>query len=650
MKPPPQSLAGIIFPLSLLAICLPGPGYHALGQTQTERPRSPILLNVDLRDAPRHLLHAHLEIPVNPGPLTLEYPKWIPGDHQPTGPIDNVAGVFIRAKGRDLPWRRDDIDMYGIHVDVPRGASTLDVSFDFLAVPGQTNSDEDQATSANITVLEWNSVVMYPAHVPVAEIPIVASLTLPSGWKFGTALTVNRQDDADVFFAPASLGQLVDSPVITGKYFREIPLAPEITPKHFLDVAGETAEDIQVKPEFLSSLSRLVRETGVLYASRHYESYHFLLSLSDNIREEGLEHHQSSDNGVEEHGISDEKLAMLNADLLPHEFTHSWNGKYRRPAGLDTPDYATPMKGNLLWVYEGMTEYWGTVLAARTGLWTPEQYREALALTAATMDNRTGRTWRNIEDTAVGSQFLRGRTQGWFNWKRGQDYYFEGQLIWLDADTTIRRLTHNKKSLNDFCLKFLAVGGNTPPKVLPYTFDDVVADLNSVVHYDWRGFLTERLNSHSPQAPLGGIEHGGYRLIYTGEPTEFEQAALDDLNQVDAFFSAGIQVDKDGDITDVRMSSPAFSAGLGPETKIVAINGHGFTPDVLKDAIRQAQGSTDPIEMIVSNDNEFRIVRLDYHGGEKYPRLERVPGTPALLDDILRPLAGPGGDQAGAAR
>ena len=638
MKAHPQNASTAAIFLTVL--CLFG-FPNARAQTQSERPHSPILLHVDLRDAPRHLLHVHLQIPVTPGHVTLEYPEWIPGDHRPTGPIDNVAGVFIRANNRDMPWRRDNVDMYAIHVNVPGDVSTLDVSFDFLAVPGQTGSDEDQATSANMAVVEWNSVVMYPARIPVAEIPITASLTLPSGWKFGTALTVERQDGADVSFAPGSVGQLVDSPLIAGKYFREIPIAPEVTPKHFLDVAGEAAEDVNLKPEFLSSLSRLVRETGVLYASRHYETYHFLLSLSDQIRSEGLEHHQSSDNGVEEHGFSDPKLAMLNADLLPHEFTHSWNGKYRRPAGLDTPDYATPMRDDLLWVYEGMTEYWGSVLAARSGLLTPEQYRQALALTAAMMDNRTGRIWRNVQDTAIGAQFLRGRTTGWFNWKRGQDYYFEGELIWLDVDTTIRQLTHNKKSLNDFCVKFLAVGGNTPPKVVPYNFDEIVADLNSVVAYDWRGFLTQRLNSHSPHAPLGGIEHGGYRLVYTDQPTDFEQAALDQRHQVDAFYSAGIQVNNDGTITDVRMFSPAFTAGLGPETKIVAVNGHAFTPGVLKDALRQTKTSTDAIELIVSSNKEFRVVKLDYHAGEKYPRLERVTGTPDLLGNIIQPLAKP---------
>lgn len=597
------------------------------------------MLHVDLTDAPRRLLHSDLEIPVSAGPLTLEYPQWIPGDHRPTGPIDNLAGIRVRANGQDLPWRRDDVDMYGFHVEVPPGVSRLEVSLDFLATPGDTGSDEDGGTSANMTVLEWNSVVLYPAHTPVAQIPIVASLTVPPDWKLGTALTITGQKGAETSFAQVSVEQLVDSPVITGKYFREIPLAPEITPKHYLDVAGDAASDIDLKPEYLAAVNQLVREAGALFQSRHYETYHFLLSLSDVVREEGLEHHQSSDNGIEKNGVSDAKLAMMNGDLLPHEFTHSWNGKYRRPVGLATPDYATPQKGDLLWVYEGMTQYWGNVLSARSAFWTPEVYREALAWSAARLDARPGRTWRNLEDTAIASQILRGSHAYWSNWRRGQDYYQEGELIWLDADTTIRQLTHGQKSLNDFCVKFLAVGGNTPPKVVPYNFDEIVADLNAVAPYDWRTFLTERLNSHAAHAPLGGIDHGGYRLIYGTEPTSFEEAYLYKAKEADAWFSAGLMVSDTGNIDDVRMDSPAFKAGLGPGTKLVAVNGHGYTADVLKQAIRGAKGTTEPIELIVSNDNEFRTVRLDYHDGEKYPRLERVQGTPDLLDEIIKPLA-----------
>jgi predicted metalloprotease with PDZ domain len=467
---------------------------------------------------------------------------------------------------------------------------------------------------------------------------VTASVTLPADWKFGTALPVTSQQGNEASFGTVSIEMLVDSPLLTGRYFREYPLAPEVTPKHYLDVAADSSAEIGLTPEFLAGAARLVREGGALYQSHHYETYHFLLSLSDVIRGEGLEHHQSSDNGIEEKGVSEPKLAVLNADLLPHEFTHSWNGKYRRPIGLATPDYSTPQQGDLLWVYEGMTEYWGQVLTARSGLWTAQSFREALAYEAANLDMKPGRTWRNLQDTAISSSILREASVRWSGWRRGQDYYREGELVWLDADTTIRRLTNDKKSLNDFCVKFLAVGGNTPPKVVPYDFDEIVSDLNAVAPYDWRSFLTERLQAHADHAPLDGITHGGYRLVYSDTPTAFEDAELEYVKRVDAWFSAGFYVSLTGAIADVRMGSPADKAGLGPGTNVVAVNGHGFTPDVLKQAIRDARGTTKPIEMIVSNDNEFRTVQLDYHDGEKYPRLERVEGTPDLLDEIVKPL------------
>ncbi|MGA9717506.1 MAG: M61 family peptidase [Acidobacteriaceae bacterium] len=599
---------------------------------------SPIVLHVDLSDAPRHILHARETIPVSAGPLELEYPQWIPGDHRPTGPIDNLAGLFIRANGQEIPWRRDEVDMYGVHLTVPDGVTSLDVSYDFLAVPGGTGSDEDDATSANMAVLEWNSVVLYPAHIPVLDIPITASITVPEGWNSGTALTPTSHSGNETSFATVPVYTLVDSPLITGRYFREIPLAPEITPKHYLDVAGEAPEDVEIKQSVLDSFSRLVREASALYQSHHYETYHFILSLSDTVRSEGLEHHQSSDNGEPEKGLSDESLLMLDADLLPHEFTHSWNGKYRRPIGLATPDYATPMRGDLLWVYEGMTQYWGNVLATRSGLWTPEQFKEALALTAANLDQKPGRTWRNLEDTAIAAQILRGNTANYSNWRRSQDYYPEGELVWLDADTTIRQLTHGQKSLNDFAVKFLALGGNTPAKVVPYTFDDIVNDLNSVVAYDWRGFLTERLTSHANHAPLGGIEHGGYKLVYSDEPTKFEKAAIGRRGGVDAYYSLGLHVRKDGTIGDVKMFSPAYQAGFAPQWKIVAVNSVGYSDDGFKETLKKAESTSEPIEFIVSNDNHFRTLKIDYHGGEKYPRLERVASAPDLLDDILKPM------------
>ncbi|HEX6496266.1 MAG TPA: M61 family peptidase [Acidobacteriaceae bacterium] len=628
----------------LMVVVLALPAFAAKHKTaehakEAPRPSEPIVLHVDLTDAPRHILHAHEQIPVTAGPLQLEYPQWIPGDHRPTGPIDNLSGVFVRANGKDIPWRRDEVDMYGIHLTVPEGVTSLDLSYDFLAVPGGTGSDEDDATSANIAVLEWNSVVLYPAHIPAADILITASITVPEGWGSGTALPQAGKSGDETSFQTVSLYTLVDSPFITGRYFREIPLAPEITPKHYLDVAGEAPEDIEIKPAILDSFSHLVREASTLYQSHHYETYHFVLSLSDNVRSEGLEHHQSSDNGMPEHGLSDEALEPLMADLLPHEFTHSWNGKYRRPIGLATPDYATPMRGDLLWVYEGMTQYWGNVLATRSGLWTPEQFKEALALTAANLDQKTGRTWRNLEDTAIAAQILRGNTQNYSNWRRSQDYYPEGELLWLDADTTIRQLTRGQKSLNDFAVKFLAVGGNTPPKVLPYTFDDIVDGLNSVAAYDWRGFLTERLTSHANHAPLGGIEHGGYKLVYRDQPSKFEKAALGRRDGVDAYYSIGLRLGKDGTIADVKMFSDAYKAGFAPQWKIVAVNGVGYSDDGFKNALKTAKSTSEPIEFIVSNDNQFRTLKVDYHDGEKYPHLERDASAPDVLDDIVKPLA-----------
>ncbi|MBW4027815.1 MAG: M61 family metallopeptidase [Acidobacteria bacterium] len=657
MKIAPRYGASTLPAVLLLSAILPATAAFAARKSKpapaAAPPQAPILLRVDMTDAPRHLIHAHENIPVAAGPLVLEYPEWIPGNHRPTGPIDNVAGLFIKANGQPLPWRRDEVDMYGVHVDVPQGVTTLDVDFDYLVTPGGTGASENYSTSKNLAVLEWNSVVMYPAGIPVRNIPITPSITLPAGWGFGTALAPAGQDiktsngsthpaggdsPQTASFATVGVNMLVDSPLIAGRYFKEIPLAPGVTPKHYLDLAADAQEDLDLKPATLTAINNLVHQAGTVYASRHYYTYHFLLSLSDEIRGEGLEHHQSSDNGIEEHGFSDPQLAMLNADLLSHEYTHSWNGKYRRPAGLATPDYKTPMRGDLLWVYEGMTQYWGGVLAARSGLWTPQQYRDALAFTAANMDNRPGRTWRNVEDTAIAASILRGGSPWWSSWRLSQDYYPEGDLIWLDADTTIRQLTHGQKSLNDFVAIFLGLNGNTGPITVPYTLDDIVIALNKVVPYDWRGFLTSRVESHEAHAPLNGIEHGGYKLVYTDQPSDFEKAAYGHRGGVDCLASLGMRIGKNGAIADVLMNSLAYKAGLGPGVKIVAVNNLAYTDDRMKQALRAAKTSQDPIQLIITNTDEFQVVHLDYHGGERYPHLERDSTQPDLLDDIIKPL------------
>jgi predicted metalloprotease with PDZ domain len=404
----------------------------------------PIHVTVDVTDAPRKILRASLSIPVQPGPLTLIYPKWIPGEHGPTGPIDDLAGIVIRANGTELPWRRDNVNMFAFHLTVPESVSMLDVKTDFLATAAATGFSAGASTSANLAIVSWNELILYPAGRSPADVAVLAEVKLPLDWQCGTALVKSGQSGSNIQFETVSLEQLIDSPLLAGKYFKEIPLAPEITPKHYLDMAADGPEDLRIRSEAITAYGNLVRETAALFQSRHYSSYHFLVALSDQVAHFGLEHHQSSDDRVAERTFIDDNLSLLTVDLLPHEFVHSWNGKYRRPAGLATGNYEDPMKGDLLWVYEGLTQYLGDVLAARSGLETADEFREALAASAATLDYRPGRMWRDLEDTAVATQTLFDASDQWENWRRNVDYYQEGELIWLEADTIIRKLTTDK--------------------------------------------------------------------------------------------------------------------------------------------------------------------------------------------------------------
>ena len=454
--------------------------------------QAPIKLAIDLREAPKKIVHAVETIPVAPGPMTLAFPKWIPGEHSPSGPIDNMAGFFVSGNGKPIKWERDPLDMFLFHLTVPAGVSSLEVKLDFLTSSNGGSFTAGGSTSANLAVLSWNTVLVYPYSGPamkVSDVMLTPSVTLPAGWRYGTALEPNGSVLGDTMeFKTVSLEQLIDSPVLTGKFFREIELAPEVTPRHYLDMAADGPEDLEISPAHIDQFSKLVRETGELYKSRHFTAYHFLVTLSDETLHFGLEHHQSSDDRVAPATfISDQKF-VLNGLLLPHEFTHSWNGKYRRPAGLATPNYQVPMVGDLLWVYEGLTEYLGDVLAARSGIWTAEQYRDRLAGYAAYLDNRPGRTWRDLADTARMAQVLYLTGGAFDNWRRSTDFYDEGELLWLDVDTTIRMKTNGKKTLNDFVAAFHGLGGNTAPKVVPYTFEDVVQGLNAVVPNDWAGF------------------------------------------------------------------------------------------------------------------------------------------------------------------
>ncbi len=605
--------------------------------------KTPIQITADLSDAPRKLYHAEIDLPVTAGPLVLTTPKWIPGNHRPTGPVDEIAGVVFTANGQPIQWRRDDVDLYEFHLVVPDGASTIHAHLDCIVT---------KRVSQKLAVLEWEKLLLYPANTPVRDIPVQPSLIVPAGWGIGTALTPIDSASYPIpaagsttHFAVTNVEQLQDSPVITGQYFHEFPLAPAITPKHFIDVASDYPEDSNLRPAVLASLNNLVRETDALYGSHHYNVYHFLLTLSDVAGNEGLEHGQSSDNGVGEKGYADEAHQVLEAELLPHEFTHSWNGKYRRPVGLYQPDFATAQQGALLWVYEGMTQYLGNLLAARSGLETQAQYRDFLANSAAGLEYRPGRDWRSTSDTAISASILRDNDPGWSNWRRGQDYYQEGELLWLDADTLIRKLTQNKKSLDDFQKIFLAKGGNTGPLIVPYDFDELVTDLNMVVPYDWAGFLHERVDTINPHADLSGILQGGYKLVFKDQPNAVSRIVAmmggPRVRGLNCWYSVGLRVGSDGTISDVRWDGPADKARLAPGEKIIAVNGRIFSSEVLQAGIRAAKGASEPTHLIVQADSFVSTVDLDYHEGERYPALERVEGKPDYLDDITKPLSIP---------
>jgi predicted metalloprotease with PDZ domain len=596
-----------------------------------------IRLHVDLTEAPRNIYHAHLQIPAHAGEMRLVFPKWIPGNHRPSGPIGALTGIHMQAVGQALAWQRDAVDMYEFHVSVPAGVDTLDVSLDAITTLDSAGGG-GPAASSNLLDLNWNAVLLYPQGAKSDDVNFTPSVTLPAGWKFGTALPVARTTGDEVEFAPVSLTMLIDSPMIAGAHYRQIELTKAgDAPLHVMDVVADAEPDLAMTSQDVAAYQKLVAETGALFGVRHYRQYHFLLTLSDQVGGHGLEHHESNDSVEAERALLDPDLHMLYADLVPHEFTHSWNGKYRRPAGLATPNYQEPMIGDLLWVYEGLTQYLGTVLAARSGLWTDEQYREALAGTAAALDHRAGRTWRPLEDTARSVQTLRMMGSQWQNWRRGLDYYPEGELIWLEVDAIIRQQTHGQRSLNDFCRRFHG-GESGLPKVVSYAFDDVVRTLNEVAPYDWAGLLRERVAATSTHAPLGGIEDGGWKLVYNDKPNLFTKAEEKLAKFGDFSYSLGFTASEDGKLDDVIVGSPAYQSGLGPGMKLVAVNGRKWSPPVLHAALKAAQGSGQPIELLVENAQFFKTYSVAYHDGEKNPHLERISERPDILGDILKPL------------
>ncbi|TLY31102.1 MAG: M61 family metallopeptidase [Ignavibacteria bacterium] len=518
-----------------LALAILAPLYSATAQGKVPG----IVLSVDARESPGRILHVKESITTVPGPLTLVYPEWIPGEHGPTGPIIDLVGIRIFAGRETIAWRRDLEHMYEIHCDVPSGTNRVDLSFDYiLPTPGERFSSGASST-ARLAVINWNQVVLYPKGANPDEMSVSATLTLSPDWKSGSALETERVTGGSIVFRPVPLAKLIDSPVLTGAHFRRFDLGTAAGAPHYLDIASDDEAALEMNDQLLGAYRKLVSEANGLFGAHHYKHYDFLLTLSDGVAHFGLEHHQSSDNRVAERSLLDEKLRKMAAGLLPHEFVHSWNGKYRRPAGLATGDFTTPMKGDLLWVYEGLTQYLGKILASRSGLRTPEEYREDLALLAARLDYRPGREWRPLQDCADEAQVLYNAGSDWEAYRRGTDFYDESNLIWLEADAIIRQETRGAKSLDDFCKAFHG-GTTSEPAVRPYTIEDVLAGLNDVAPYDWSGFLKTRLQSLAPHAPLGGIELAGWKLVYKNAPSSIEEADEFSHKEFDLRFSIGI--------------------------------------------------------------------------------------------------------------
>jgi predicted metalloprotease with PDZ domain len=592
-------------------------------------------LAVDATDLDHRIFRVHEEIPVEGGALTLFYPQWLPGNHSPRGPVDKLAGLTFRIDGKPLAWTRDSTDVYAFHLDVPQGATTLFAEFEFLSP--QDAGQGRVVMTPDVLNLQWNTVLLYPAGYRASRIEFAASAKLPPGWQLGTALdeSAPRTSDNVVAFKTVSLETLVDSPIFAGRHFKRVDLAPDAkTPVH-LDVVADEPKDLEISPDQLKAHRALVDQAGRLFGSHHYDHYDLLLALSDQLSHIGLEHHRSSENGTNPGYFSAWNAEMPGRDLLAHEYAHSWNGKFRRPLDLATPNYNVPMGASLLWVYEGQTQYWGYVLAARSGLWNAAQARDAIALVASRYaDNRPGLDWRNVQDTTNDPVAAARRPLAYRNYQMSEDYYSAGLLIWLAVDAKIRELSGDKRSLDDFARAFFGIGDGKW-NVVPYTFEDVVAALDKVARYDWAPFLRQRLDAHAP--PLDGLAAAGWKLVHTDQASEFQKTSQTRSKSADFSTSIGLTISmRDSKISDVRWDGPAFRAGIASGGTLVAVQGRDFSVDRLKDAIAAAAEGA-PLDLLVHTGDAWRTFRIDYRGGLRYPHLERIAGTPDRLGAILSP-------------
>jgi predicted metalloprotease with PDZ domain len=596
-----------------------------------------IQLKVDASDTGHRVVRVHETLTGVSPDTVLQYPKWLPGTHAPEGTIDRLGGIRVTANGAPVAWKRDPVDVFAFRLTLKPGTHAIDIDFDYLSPT--TAKVGALEMSRDLLLIEWNELVFYPAGYFTRQIPVLIDLTLPADWQFGTALETASTEHAQTHFKRTTLETLIDSPLYAGRYASKLDLDPGAAVPVHMDLFADRPELLALKPEHLEAYRNLVRQAYKLYGSHHYSHYDFLYSLSDQIQQNGLEHHQSSEDGTDPESFTKWDKEAFARDLLPHEFTHSWNGKFRRPADLWTPNYNVPMQDSLLWVYEGQTEYWGQVLAARSGLRTRQQALDQFAITAAHYEVQKGRQWRPLQDTTNDEIINPRRPQSWLDWQRFEDYYSESALIWLDVDTWIRDRSKGARSLDDFARAFFGINDGSF-SVVTYTFEDIVKALNAVEPNDWSAFLRQRLDGIGKPVPLDGFHRGGYKLVYTDTPSDYQSTTEDQNKRIDLLNSIGIEIDgkdsgKEGMLSQVIWDSAAFKAKLTEGAQILAINGIAYDADVLKDAIRAAHGKQAPIELIVKIGDRYLVANLDYHDGLRYPHLERDTAEPARLDDIL---------------
>jgi len=587
-----------------------------------------ITLKIDATDTDRGIFRVHETVPVAAaGHMVLLFPEWLPGNHSPTGQIDKLAGLKMSAGGKPIGWTRDPVDVFAFHIDVPEGAKTVDIDLQFLSA---TEGNQGRIVMApDMLRLQWNSMSLYPAGYFTRQIPVQATVTYPAGWTAAAALKADVKGSTWTY-EPTDYETLVDSPVVAGKFYRQWALSDRV----FLDVVAPSEKELAATDAQIAPHKALVDQAVKLFGAQHYDRYHFLLSISDGLGGIGLEHHRSSEDGVGLGYFADWDNNAAARNLLPHEYTHSWDGKFRRGADLWTPDYKTPMRDSLLWVYEGQTQFWGYVLGARSGLVSKQDTLDAYAMIAASLDNTAGRQWKPLIDTTNDPTMSQRRPRGWTSWQRSEDYYNEGLLVWMEVDSILRKQSKGKKSIDDFARAFFGINDGDWG-VVTYTLGDVVKTLNDIAPYDWAGLLNRRLTETTDHAPLDGFVNNGYRLTYSDTPSGFFKSVEKARKRTDLSYSIGLAMAKDGDIAGVQWGGPAFNAGLDVGDTITAVGDTVYTPEALKAAITAAKTAKDPIVLTIKKGDKLRSVAIDYHGGLRYPHLEKIGTGEGGLDRLL---------------